>query len=60
LYHNPHSNTPLGTNFNTKLVSVFLVSCHWNNEEIKSAKVIKGQNYAKYLLNSLNLGHVAQ
>jgi len=34
----------LGTNFNTKLVSVYLVSCHWNNAEIKSAKVGKGQN----------------
>jgi hypothetical protein len=36
--------TPLGVNFNTKLASVFLVSCHWNNAEIKSAKVRKGQN----------------
>jgi hypothetical protein len=35
---------PLGTNFNTKLASAFLVSCHWNNAEIKSAKVRKDQN----------------
>ena len=44
MYQNPHSNTPLDTNFNTKLASVFLVTCHWNNAEIKSEKVIKGQN----------------
>ena len=44
LYHYLHPNTPLDTNFNTKLVSVFLVSCHWNNAEIKSSKVRKGQN----------------
>ena len=44
LYQDDPSNTPLGTNFNTKLASVFLVSCHWNNAEIKSAKVRKGQN----------------
>jgi len=44
LYQNHHPNTPLDVNFNTKLASAFLVSCHWNNAEIKSAKVRKGQN----------------
>ena len=36
--------SPLDVNFNTKMASVFLVSCHRNNAEIKSVKVRKGQN----------------
>jgi hypothetical protein len=44
LYHSSPSNTPLGTNFNTKLASSFLRYLLCGYAEIKSAKVRKGQN----------------